>query len=338
MTSAKRSVSLAVAFPIHSYVQKAHSMKTKILLGAALIAFASQAGAADLAAKKKAAAAAAAPAPAPYFLFSDTTISYRFETRANEPGSKDNVQKNVATLTHFDVTKWGTNFVNIDFLKSNHFDPADGTNADGAFEIYGLYRGTLSGNYLAGKKALSVGPIKDVSLAFGGDLNTKDTTFAPRKRLIVGGVQFDFDVPGVLNVAVLAGKEWNHCGLDATLPPGVRCAGAAGLTANPEFNTNAHIEVNYMQPLAFTGLPLKFSGFTNFVTPKGKDGSGTQTKLEILSDNRLTLDAGKLVGLKANTVDTFVGYRHWNNKFGNDSKLVTGSIENQIYVGTAVHF
>mgnify|MGYP003346456378 CR=1 FL=1 len=56
-------------------------MTTKILLGAALVAaFASQAGAADLNAKKKAAAA-----PAPYFLFADTTISYRFETSAKEP-------------------------------------------------------------------------------------------------------------------------------------------------------------------------------------------------------------------------------------------------------------
>jgi hypothetical protein len=311
-------------------------MKTKILLGAALAAaFASQAGAADLAAKKK---AAAAPAPAPYFLFADTSISYRFETRANEPGSSDNVQKQVVSLTHFDVTKWGTNFVNVDVLKSNHFDAAKNS-GHGAYEVYGLYRGTLSGNYIAGGKTFALGGIvKDVSLAFGGDANTKNTTFAPRKKLIVGGLQVDFDVPGVLNVAVLAGKEWNHCGLDSTFPAGVRCAGAAGLTQNPEFKTNAHIEVNYMQPLAFTGLQLKFSGFTNFVTPKGKDGSGTQTKLEILSDNRLTLDLGKVVGYKANMVDAFVGYRHWNNKFGNDSKIVKGSIENQIYLGTAVHF
>lgn len=297
-------------------------MKTKILFGAVLAAaFASQAGAADLAAKKKAAAA-----PAPYFLFADTTISYRFETRANEPGSVHNVQKNVGSLTHFNVTKWGTNFVNIDFLKSNHFDPAKGTNADGAFEVYGLYRGTLSGNYVAGNKAFSNGLIKDVSLAFGGDLNTKNTSFAPRKRLLVGGAQVDFNVPGMLNVAVLAGKEWNHCGESYCTDH------------NPEFNTNAHIEVNYMQPLAFTGLPLKFSGFTNFVTPKGKDGTGAKTKTEILSDNRLTLDFGKVIGYQANKIDTFVGYRHWLNKFGNNHSSLAGSVENQIYVGTAVHF
>ena len=63
-----------------------------------------------------------------------------------------------------------------------------------------------------------------------------------------------------------------------------------------------------------------------------------KTKTEILSDNRLTLDFGKVVGYQANKIDTFVGYRHWFNKFGNDHKLTAGSVENQIYVGTAVHF
>ncbi|MEN9709595.1 MAG: putative signal peptide protein [Pseudomonadota bacterium] len=302
-------------------------MKTKILLGAALVAFASQAGAADLASKKK----AAAPAPAPYFLFADTTISYRFETRAKEPSIQNPVTKNVVSLTHFDVTKWGTNFVNIDLLKSNNADVANNSSA-GASEVYGLYRGTLSGNYLTGSKTFSNGLIKDVSLAFGGDVNNKNTEFNPQKRLLVGGIQFDFNVPGNFSVALLAGKEWNHCGINAI------CVGA-GRTTDPSFDMNAHIETNYMQPLAFTGLPLKFSGYTNFVTPKGKDGSGAKTKLEILSDNRLTLDFGKVVGYQANKIDTFVGYRYWLNKFGNDSKAASagGAIENQVYVGLAYH-
>ena len=47
---------------------------------------------------------------------------------------------------------------------------------------------------------------------------------------------------------------------------------------------------------------------------------------------------GKVVGYKANVVDTFVGYRFWKNKFGNDYKSNAGSIENQVYVGAAVHF
>ncbi len=307
-------------------------MTSKILLGAAAaLAFAAQASAADLGAKK----AAPAPAPLPYFIFADTQVSYFFETAAKEPAITGPVQKHVVSITHFDVTKWGTNFVNIDFKKSNSGDPANG-GKDGALEVYGLYRGTVSGNFLAGSKAFSFGPVKDISLAGGFDANTKNTTFAPQKRLLVGGIKIDFDVPGVLGVAVLAGKEWNHCGL--TVSPYAYCVGA-GKTTDPEFDVNAHIEVNYMQPLAFTGLPLRFSGFTNVVTPKGKNGDASTTKTEILSDNRLTLDVGKLAGYKANTIDTFVGYRYWLNKFGNASKDVKsgGTIENMVYVGAAFH-
>ena len=39
---------------------------------------------------------------------------------------------------------------------------------------------------------------------------------------------------------------------------------------------------------------VRFSGYTNIVTPKGKDGFNVQTKTEVLSDNRLTLDVGKI--------------------------------------------
>jgi hypothetical protein len=308
-------------------------MSFKTFLGAAAaVAFVTQASAADLGSKKP----APAPEPLPYFLFMDTQVSYQFYTRAKEPSITGPIQKNLITLTHFNVTKWGTNFINVDFLKSNHFDPANNS-SNGAFEVYGLYRGTLSGNYLAGAKTFSIGPVKDVSLVGGFDLNTKNTTFDPRKRLLVGGVQFAFDVPGFLNVSLLAGKEWGHCGL--TVAPNDFCVGA-GKTTDPSFNVNAHIEIAYMQPLAFTGLPLKFSGFTNIVTPKGKAGNGSQTKTEVLSDNRLTLDVGKIAFNKANMIDTFVGYRYWLNKFGNNSKNPNGAggaIENQIYIGAAFH-
>lgn len=297
------------------------NFKSCIAAAAALLCV-SQASAADLGSMK---APPPEPAPLPYFLFADTQIAYFYETRAREPGSTQTTRKHVISLSHFDVTKWGTNLVVIDFKKSDNRDPANGVGSDGALEVYGVYRGTISGNWMAGGKAFGGGFIKDVSLAYGFDANTKNTTFAPQKRLVLAGAQVAFDVPGYLTLAAYAGKEWNHCGV---CPVG-------GI--NPEFKTNAHIEVGYMQPLAFTGMPLRFSGFTNFVTPKGKDGFGDQTKLEILSDNRLTLDVGKLANGKANVVDVFLGYRYWKNKFGSNYKITPGSIEQQLYVGLAVH-
>jgi len=206
-------------------------------------------------------------------------------------------------------------------------------------EVYGLYRGTLGWNELFGTKAFTFGPVKDISFYYGGDANTKNTAFAPQKDLIVAGLQVAFAVPGYFNVAVAMHKEWNHNGIVPELQAiGVGCPGACA--ENVSFNPTVVIESQYMQPLNFwAGLPLRFSGFTNIVFPKGKDGFGNQTKTEVLTDNRLTLDLGKMTMGKADLVDLFGGYRYWLNKFGNDHTIPANnaSIEGTYYVGMALH-
>jgi hypothetical protein len=97
-----------------------------------------------------------------------------------------------------------------------------------------------------------------------------------------------------------------------------------------------------MQPLAFTGLPLRVSGFSLLILPKGADGFGVQTLAELETDNRLTLDIGKLVAKRPNLFDAFVGYRLWVNKFGNtpypaNSAPLPGTTESTFYVGVAWH-
>ena len=296
------------------------------------------AGAADIVTK------APPPAPASFFIFSDTTLSYWHEFSGAEPGVGRPINKDIGTITHFDIWKYGSNFVNIDFLKSDNHDPSapwggpgfaipPGGIGDGAFEVYALYRGTLGFNEIFGTTAFKFGPVKDIAFYFGGDVNTKNTAFAPQKRDIVAGLQVQFDVPGYFNVAVNYYKEWNHNGIVPLI------GFPAGMTESVNFKGTLEFEVQYMQPLAFTGLPLRFSGFTNVVLPKGIDGFGNQTKTEVLSDNRLTLDIGKLAMNKANWVDLFGGYRYWVNKFGNDHHLdaTGGSLERTWYVGIAWH-
>ncbi len=288
-------------------------------------------------------------APPPFFLFSDWQISYWHEFSGAEPGVGKPIQKDIVTLTHFDVWRYGTNFVNIDFLKSDKHDPAAPWGGvgfpippsgigQGALEVYGLYRGTLSWNALSASKMFSFGPVKDLGFYYGVDANTKNTAFAPQKDLVVAGLQVAFDVPGYFNVAVALHKEWNHNGIVPELTAiGVGCPGAC--TENPSFKPTAVFESQYMQPLTFTGLPLRFSGFTNVVLPKGNDGFGNATKTELLTDNRLTLDVGKLATGKADVVDIFGGWRYWVNKFGNNHNTdpTGGSLESTAYVGIAFH-
>jgi len=299
------------------------------------------------------------PPPPSFFLFEDTTVSYRHEFSATDPGSAVKFPKEIAGLTHVDAYAYGTNFFNIDFLQSNGFDPmapalqaatAPYTNygAGGAsMELYALYRGTLSGNALSHSKMFSFGFLKDISLSFGGDGESQNTAFAPHKRDLVGGIQFSFDVPGYLTLAVHAYKEWNHNGLTqvggplAFLSPGPTSYfnpfnGGVSFRVTPEF------EATYAQPLTFTGLPLTFSGFTNVVMPKGKDGFGNNTRTEILTSERLTLDIGQLTFGKPHVLDWFVGYKFWWDKFGNNAtfgqaSFTQGSYENQVYTGIALH-
>lgn len=284
-----------------------------------------------------------------FFAFSDTQISYWHEFTGSEPGISYPVSKDIFTLMHTDAWRYGTNFVNIDFLISSNRDPSypwgapgypiptDGTGVgSGSFEVYGTYRGTLSFNQMSGTDTFNKGPLRDLSLYFGGDFNTKNTSFDPRKRSLTFGLQLAFDVPGYLNVAAALYKEWNHNGIVPLIgyPPN-----------NYEwvsFNPTAAFEMQYMQPLSFTGIPLRLSGFTNVTLPKGDDGFGVATVTELLTDNRLTLDFGKLVADKPNLFDVFVGYRYWLNKYGNNpyppnSPPLPGTMESTFYLGVAWH-
>jgi hypothetical protein len=319
---------------------------TSLVLAVALIAGAAgHTRAADLPTK-----ALAQAAPLPFFFVNDTQISYWHEFSAAEPGVGKNIKKDITTVSHFDVWKYGTNFVNVDFLKSDNHDPAAPWGGlfyplppagigDGALEVYGLFRSTLSFNSISNSKTFSAGPLKDISLYFGADGNTKNTAFAPQKRDIVAGIQFAFNVPGggYVNVAPVYYKEWNHNGIAAQLlaanfcPPTV-CA------ENVNFDSTFRLETNYMVPLSFLG-PVRFSGWAQLTQPKGVDGFGHDTKAEFHTDDRLVLDVGKLAGNKPNWIDLFVGYSYWQNKFGVDHILDStgGSTESTAYVGMSWH-
>ena len=283
--------------------------------------------------------AAAPPAkPASFFLFSDTQVSYRHVFTAAEPGipklktpnPRDgrDIPKNVLNISHADAWAYGTNFFSLDILKSGTQDPA-GTRNDvpgqttlfgyGATEAYGLYRGTLSLNKMSGTSYFALpGVVKDVSLSFGFDANTKDTPFGPKKRDVVGGLVFSIDVPiGFLNVATHAYHEWNRNGF------------AVAPYRDVEFNTVPEFEIVYSIPLDsfFGGLPIKLAGFNNIVMPKGRTSSpnSVKTNLEFLSRTNLVLDVGKLIYDKPGVLDAFVGYQYWRNKFGNDQDFYPGS-------------
>ena len=323
----------------------------QILMAAGLALSTAPALAADLDTKK--AALAPVVAPTSFFLFSDTQFSYRYQFPAAEPGVQivgadgrtrnRDIPKSIYNISHADAWAYGTNFFTLDILTSGSQDPAGTTNVPGGFaqydygatEAYGLYRGTLSLNALTGTKAFVVpGIIKDVSLAYGFDANTKNTAFGPKKRDVVGGLNFAFDVPaGFLNASVHAYKEWNRNGFNVQPNRDV------------SFDTVPEFEIVYSIPLPFTGLPLSLAGFNNIVLPKGRGirdvsafAFNPQTGLEFLSRTNLVLDVGKLVYNQPNKVDVFIGFQYWLNKFGNVERVnFKGTEEKSFLAGVAFH-
>lgn len=285
--------------------------------------------AADMAVK-----APATVADAPFFLVNDNRLTYSYQFTATDPGMPGSTPKNVVALTHFDVWAYGTNFINLELLKSGANDPAapclgQNQGCAGATEFYGLFRSTFGFNEIFHTHAFSIGPLHNVSLEVGADANTENTFLAPAKRDVVAGVQFGFDLPykGYLNVAPLYYQEWNH---NSFLTPGFTAPFPGIVDGNTHFNGTWAVELNYYMDLGFLPETLRYfavSGRAGFYGPKGTGAAAgvvsptNNTKTEINSEPiRLTFDASRMMwGSKyTHFVDLWVAYRYWHNKFGLD--------------------
>ena len=137
--------------------------------------------------------AAVAATPPPFFLFSSTVLEYRFEPLGSDPGFPHLFDKQIANITHVDAYQYGTNFISADVLKSTSADPAapalTSYTGEGSTELFATYRATFSGNAVTHSHMFSWGFIKDVSLEYGGDLETQNTAFAPQQTDFVVGPQ-----------------------------------------------------------------------------------------------------------------------------------------------------
>lgn len=262
------------------------------------------------------------------FEWSDTSIHYWYGPYFREPGVTGNdgraadIGKNIISLTHADGYRYGTNFFNVDMLMSNGADPSN-NGSSGAQEFYAVYRHNLSLNAVAGKDSFAFGPVRDVSIAAGFDLNTKNTAFAPRKRMLVLGPNFQFDVPGFLNVALLYRYEQNYNGI---------------VGKSVSFRSTAMLESSWRINFQAGGIPLSFEGYGSLTGPKGNDGFGQGTKTEFLFHPKLMVDVGALAGARKQTFQVGLGWEYWHNKFGADHTKVAGAIQSTPFIEAAVHF
>ena len=259
--------------------------------------------------------------------WSDTALSVRYGTKFAEPydnnadGSRTNIQKTILAFTNVTGYKYGTTFVNIDFLMSNDKDPGNGVAGQkGAQEVYGVFRTTLDLGKITGAN-LAFGPIRGYGITAGFDLNTKNDSYGSKKRMGVLGPTLMLDVPGFLNLSALLFDESNS---------------PNGITKRYHYDNHAAFEADW--GIGIGSLPLSFNGYALFIASKGTNEFGGPTAPETHVDMDLMLDAGSLVGLSKKTALIGVEYEYWKNKFGNPTAGDAGAKASTPMVRAEYHF
>ena len=302
----------------------------------------------------------------PFFFVNDNRLTYAYEFTAADPGFANKTAKQDVAFTHFDAWAYGTNYINLLYIKSDHADPAapcpvlQPSGCAGATEFYGLIRSTFGFNQIFNTKAFSIGPLHNVSFEVGADGETMNQFLAPNKHDLVAGLQFAFDLPykGFFNVAPLLYKEWGH---NAFLTPAFTPPGFGIVDGNLDFNPTWALELNYYMDLGFLPESLQYFSVSGRAGWYGPKGTGTSTSvvplaiqpptaIELNSEPiRLTFDASKAIwGAKyAHFTEVWVAYRYWQNKFGLDHNVDPACIapatnhsctESSLYSGVTVKF
>lgn len=234
--------------------------------------------------------------------WSDTFVGFRYGEHFTEPPVDKKIQKEIYQLGHSRGNERGMGLFNLDILKSDGNDPEKDSD-HGAIEAYMVYRHQFYLSHLF-DRSFRYGPIKDIAIGGGAELNYKNTDFSTRKRMLLVGPTLKFDVPGYLDLSLFYAMEWNHCGLPA-------CQ-----TENIEFDPYYVIHLAWGYPFQAGEVPLKFHGFASYKTEKGEDYFRQDTGEESLVRGALMVDVGKLAFGEKNKLWVGPGYEWWHHKYG----------------------
>jgi len=189
-----------------------------------------------------------------------------------------------------------------------------------------VYRHTLDLGKVMGTE-FKYGPIRGLGVTAGFDINSKtDAGYNSKKRMLVLGPTVMFDVPGFLNLSLVALHESNAPYNSFTQ------------TATDRYRYDTHAALFAVWGIPVPNMPLAFEGYANYIGTKGKNEFGGPTAVEINVDMKLMYDVSTLVGANANTFKIGVAYQYWKNKFGNPVKTVPGATARTPMVRAEYHF
>jgi len=259
--------------------------------------------------------------------WTDTSLSYRYGTRFAEPYNSNDITKNIVNLSSVSGYKYGKNFFSVDLLMSSELDPSAAGSNSGAHEAYVVYRHTLDFGKIF-KQSYAFGPVRGVGFTGGFDYNSKtDAGYNSKKRMLVLGPTLFVDVPGFLDISLLALWESNAPYNTFTNQ------------ATPRYAYKTHAMLTGAWGIPFNvGIPLSFEGYANFITGKGTNEFGGGTAPETNIDMQIMYDISEAVGTPKNTFKIGVEYQYWKNKFGNPDRTVPGATAKTPMVRAEYHF
>jgi len=247
---------------------------------------------------------------------SDTSIGYGFGTHFGEPYGGKDVTRNVIDLTHHSDYKYGSNYFKGQIELSDKHNPAGPGTDSGGQDISLSYRNTLSfGKLFAKPDTFSFGPIKDLGLTAGFDVENRDASYYDsRKRTAVVGPTVMFKVPGYLTASVLS--TWES---DAPYSK------TTGIQSSRETSDPyATLSVNWGVPFSVGPVALSYEGNLDYSAAKGTNAFGEKTKPETNLDMRVMYDVGQWMGAGKNTFRLGAEYRYIHNYDGFDHKGAAG--------------
>ena len=262
--------------------------------------------------------------------YQDTYVNLRYVPDASYAGVVKHVPVVAGNITYANGWTYGSNLISqeIDDFSGDNANSTHGKFLADSLSYYGIFRTVLSGNKISGTHAFGFGPFRDIGLEMGGDIQTQNDQFASAKRLLVIGPQFSINLPrGFWTISTVLSKEW---GTEAFLPN----------TNSRNFDPTGEIEMAWAYPFAIGPVPVNFTGFANFVGPKGYAASGDfYHHVEILTRPKLLVDIGDLLGYVPKKIEMGLGYQYWHNMFGDGGNSgVVGTESHSVFVELGYHF
>jgi nucleoside-specific outer membrane channel protein Tsx len=216
-------------------------------------------------------------------------------SRFREPGNPDRITKNIVTVEHANGYSLGQNFFFIDMLKSGNQELDLAGRREAPMEFYGEAYTTLSLSRLSGH-AVSTGPVKDMGLKAGINLNRKDSQLDPHLEIYLAGLSLDFAVSrGFFNLSIYAFDD-HTC--------------FKGIPLCPDYRPTHQITPLWNMPFTLGPIDGEFAGIIKFI---GSRGAGTVS--QVFSQPQLRFDIGKPFGKKG-SLYAGIEYQYWRNKYG----------------------